>query len=140
MKTYHLIINEYRIATLTVRRPDYFDGYLVMHEAWATETKEVCPDDNLFFADFTVKPDGCSHFYFHGQDWDYKKADQDSADSYYHICGAFWYERHMVFMWFIYQCAKTFYNEIGLFYDMENPTLDKISEFFTDYKIEERSD
>ena len=43
------------------------------------------PYETEFFADISVKWDGCSHFWFYGQDCGDKT--DNEIDGYYHICG-----------------------------------------------------
>lgn len=59
--------------------------------------------EEQFFAEFSVKWDGCSHIYFYGQDY---SDDDHVADSYYHICGAIDYLRHIKTMQFFLEVAE----------------------------------
>lgn len=56
------------------------------------------PLESEFFAELSVKWDGCSHFWFKGED--YNSGDKDS---YYHICGVYSYIDFMRTMVFAYE-------------------------------------
>ena len=71
-------------------------------------------DDNIakdynFIADFYIKWDFCSHFWFNGQNTDIsQKEDKDNHDSYYHICGASCYVNFFRAMAFAVEVAAIF--------------------------------
>ena len=69
-------------------------GRIMEVTAWMSDSRgnyEI-PDDYNFIADFYIKWDMCSHFWFKGQDSDFSLEDADDCcDSYYHICGSYSY-------------------------------------------------
>lgn len=69
------------------------------------------PLDMEFFADFTVKWDGCSHFTFSGQDTLEAKGQED-LDGYYHICGIRDYLSFMRNMVFAYTIMKEYVDKL----------------------------
>ena len=69
-------------------------GRIMEVTAWMSDYRgnyEI-PDNYNFIADFHIKWDMCSHFWFKGQDTDISlEEDKRNHDSYYHICGGYCY-------------------------------------------------
>jgi hypothetical protein len=59
------------------------------------------PYETEFFANVSVKWDGCSHFWFCGEDYNDKST--DIRDAYYHICGIDSYIDFMRILVFVYE-------------------------------------
>ena len=96
MKQFVLKDNEgYEIIVVNIIKIDkaWIEGEALITTAW----NEGIAEDFDFFADFYIKWDGCSHFYFKGQDND------DSG--YYHICGGSDYITHIEVLAFINKIA-----------------------------------
>ena len=72
-------------------------GEVKIVNSWEENGK---PNETGFFADVTVKWDGCSHFYFYGEDY---TKENEEKDSYYHICGVPYYIKFMRVLTFIYE-------------------------------------
>lgn len=88
-----------RIIAYYNRKNDYplsADGEIHIVTAWNLDDSPYHTD---FFAEMFVKWDGCSHFYFYGDDY----LNTKKADSYYHICGAYDLVNHMRMLVFAYE-------------------------------------
>lgn len=59
-----------------------------------------------FHSEFYLKWDSCTHWYFHGEDYD---SDEDeNGVPYYHLCGAWCFDRHLVVMAFVWEVARRY--------------------------------
>lgn len=58
-----------------------------------------------FHSEFYLKWDSCTHWYFRGEEYDDKLFESDS-NSYYHLCGAYCFDLHMIVMAFVWEVAK----------------------------------
>ncbi len=65
--------------------------------SWSID-KEPLEDE--FFAELSVKWDGCSHFWFYGEDY---IKEFNNKDGYYHICGIGGYFNFLRTMHFAYE-------------------------------------
>jgi hypothetical protein len=136
VKKMKYILNDgkYDIATITLsEKSDWFEGNLITHNGWLMDGTP-CEDSNLFMADFIIKWDGCSHWYFHGED----HINDGEKDSYYHLCGASNYIQHIACLWFAWKCAENFYTKSDKWscFD-EVGGMDEFNPLFDKYKITE---
>lgn len=97
------------------------------------------PSQSHLFANVTIKWDGCSHFFFRGED---STCDAD-ADSYYHVCGVETYVHHMATMAFAYKAFRdvisdshNMLNDYGK--KMEKMVLTFLEGYTLEYKEEEK--
>lgn len=88
---------------------DYCTGVCWGATSWSVDYKEV--HDWEFFAEAYLKWDGCTHWWFKGEDYD---PDQDiKRDSYYHLCGAYCMVNHISYMAFVWRVAEMVLNEVA---------------------------
>ncbi|TVX86042.1 hypothetical protein [Paenibacillus agilis] len=73
-----------------------------IYEVTAWETGDI-PFELDFFCRFSVKWDGCSHFWFFGNEYTVEKGMEPQMEAYYHICGAEYFVKHMRLMAFAYE-------------------------------------
>lgn len=123
IKVFNLVNNKNNMAegqlAINTTKYDYsVAGVAFIPCSWSGETNDVM--DKEFFATYSVKLDGCSHFWFSGQDY-YEGKEKEYP--YYHICGTEGYLNHIRMMQFILEVAA---NHLGeKFFDME---LDDLNE------------
>lgn len=91
---------------LTKVKESYIDGTAYIVNSWTTDDNgnEIVYERN-FFANFSIKFDGCSHFYFTGEEGG------DDTSSYYHICGKSSYMNHLTTMVAIHKIAADLFGE-----------------------------
>lgn len=103
-----LIQDKYEIASFNyTKESNRIEGTVETAVGWSIDCGEAIESE--YFADVTVKWDGCSHFEFKGQ---------DGVDSYYHICGINNYLLYIRVMAFIYEVMTKEienYNEVEEF-------------------------
>jgi hypothetical protein len=88
------------IVYIFTQDSNHFSGKIERVTGWYTdENGEVAETD--FFAELGIKWDGCSHWWFKGQDFE----KDDDQDSYYHICGMDEYIMFIVGMLFAFKLA-----------------------------------
>ena len=92
---YHIITRRLVRAQINVvkREGHYIEGNAREYCSW---DENETPLGSSLHSEFCVKWDGCSHFYFKGE---------DEKDSYYHLCGFDSYKIHIVIIAAIYQIA-----------------------------------
>lgn len=59
--------------------------------------------ESSYVCDFYCKPDGCTHWWFRGEDYDSKITKE--FDSYYHLCGTDTFMQHIRSMCFVWKVA-----------------------------------
>lgn len=79
---------------------DYCTGKCFEAYSWSLDGT---PWDYHFVADFYCKWDGCTHWWFKGEDYDENIS--DSLDSYYHLCGAESFVSHVRMMCFAWKVS-----------------------------------
>lgn len=135
MKTYYLQDNEgYKIAKFEIEddddeRPVYLEGDVYKAVAWeCTDDKE--PTDWEYYSGVEIKFDGCSHWWFMGEDYQGKS---EEIDAYYHLCGTEYIKEHITVMCFVWEIARQYFKDRydGVFEDA------LIKETLKDYKIME---
>lgn len=104
MKTYQLINKEAGYCESIFVKSNEYDlslkGILLEANSWSIVDKSVV--NCSFIASLCIKWDGCSHFWFKGEDYLNDSEHEDDEDSYYHICGFNSYIEHfrsMIFAW-----------------------------------------
>jgi hypothetical protein len=75
-----------------------FGGFITLPISWNMDGET---SEEEFLVTFSIKWDGCSHFWYEGQD--YLNNDEDS---YYHECGLNDYYKHFVAKLFAFEVAK----------------------------------
>jgi len=73
-----------------------------LHEKTFKDATGYLSDGYTYYAKAYIKSDGCSHFYFTGED----SENCDDIDGYYHICGHSSYAVHLITLAFAYEVAK----------------------------------
>lgn len=87
----------------------FFGAAYVVHSM--TREGEIINAD--FHSDFYLKWDSCTHWYFNGEDYD---ADvEESGGSYYHLCGAHWFDLHLVVMAFVWEVARRYLSKNNVY-------------------------
>ena len=76
-------------------------GNTYMVVAYDASTYE--PTDYEFFAEVYCKVAACTHWWFRGMD--------ESADSYYHICGSINFKDHLAMMCFVWKLGQMMTSE-----------------------------
>lgn len=66
------------------------------------------PCEWLFVTQVCCRWDGCTHWYFYGEESEKKPF---IADSYYHLCGGFSFANHIRFMCFVWKLAPMIISE-----------------------------
>lgn len=111
MKQAKLIDENGYVVAVFIPNKDYTHAISgTMYEVVSWELNDE-PMDVNFFANVSVKWDGCSHFYFYGSDYRKglvpyvyeEKGNDKEKDGYYHICGFDSYLTHMKIMCFAYE-------------------------------------
>ena len=105
-----------------------FELYTVC--GWTDGPEGMVPTNVYFFANGNIKWDGCSHWYFNGED--------RNNSAYYHICGCECYIQHVFNMIFATRVAKMFMKGSYTQDEFGGELYDKLSELLDDhYTIEE---
>lgn len=81
---------------------EYFEGTAYDCVSWSCPDKK--PAEWLFHSEVSCKWDGCSHWWFFGEN--YNGNYEESADGYYHICSQF--ESFITTMCFVWRLARDF--------------------------------
>lgn len=103
VKSAKLIENDSGYAIATYEQSEEYelsaDGIIREVISWDCDSGKQY--ETMFFANVTVKWDGCSHIRFYGEDY----IDQDTGDkdSYYHLCGVKPYINFMRLLVFAYE-------------------------------------
>ena len=100
MKVFYLKNKEGYIISKFEMTSDYFEGIASNCVEWDAKTKE--PLEWQFHSEVYAKWDGCSHWWFKGEDYNSKldNYNHNGTDSYYHICSSFNdFIRTMCFIW-----------------------------------------
>ena len=119
---------------------DYiFQGVAYDCVEWNGETKE--PLEWQFHSEVYSKWDGCSHWWFKGEDYNkyLGKCNHDNTDSYYHICSSF--NGFIITMCFIWKLAGNYYkNKYKELSDSisEEYDLDIVDYMLKDFEILEK--
>ena len=77
-------------------------------DSWGCTTDEKVIHEKHFISDVYWKFDNCTHWNFHGMDYDPEDKDEDINPGYYRICGSFFMTRWMIMFAFV----RTVMNEI----------------------------
>ena len=80
----------------------HLDGKCYSAKSWCSNAIDVF--DWYFVGDVYCKFDGCTHWYFNGEDYDPELNAEN--DSYYQICGPECYTEHIRNMCFIWKVAE----------------------------------
>ena len=100
---------------------DYMTGECYEACSWTGfDGKE--PVDWNYVAEVYCKWDGCTHWWFRGED--YNEEIKDSDDAYYHICGKHCFLSHIRAMCFVWKLAAE--------YLVENADEDYLKEYTTE--------
>ena len=98
MKTFYLKERKGYIVSKFEMAKDYFEGIAYDCIGWENNK----PVEWQFHSEVYAKRDGCSHWWFKGEDYNTNtgKCSNDGIDSYYHICSSFNdFIRTMCFIW-----------------------------------------
>lgn len=92
------------------------------------------PMDYMLMAKFSVKWDGCSHFWFHGEDCELNENGDvvGEEDAYYHICGFNEYINFSRGMVFAYKVAMS---EVTEFSDCKSKEYENMKFLLDGYTI-----
>lgn len=136
-KTYYLKDNnDMVIAKFEQPKDDIFSGITYMCESWDGKTNE--PLEWSFHSEVYAKWDGCSHWWFRGED--YNLETEEKEESYYHICSSF--QTFILIMCFVWKIAGEYHKEdltkrhILSSLTTEEYDLELIDYMLKDYKIE----
>ncbi len=140
MKVFYLKDTEGNIISKFEMTSDsMFEGRAYECVSWDGESNE--PIDWLFHSEVYAKWDGCSHWWFRGEDYNSTLDDynNDGTESYYHICSSF--NNFIRTMCFVWKLAGNYHikldktpNDLTL----EEYNLDIIDYMLKDYEIIEK--
>lgn len=105
------------------------ENYKVYTHAIAGSIYEVIswmdgvPFEMMFVCEFTVKWDGCSHYYFYGEDFEQDDKEIEDKDSYYHLCGVHSYLTFMRALVFAYALMI---KKVGIDQILENDEINEL--------------
>lgn len=93
--------NDGNIISVFTMKKDHDTEHSITGELEEVVSWEVSGEiyEKLLFAELYVKWDGCSHFWFNGQD----SKNEENLDSYYHICGIGGYLKFIRMLLFAYE-------------------------------------
>ena len=94
-------------------------GVLTIPYSWNSDG--YCEES--FLASFSIKWDGCSHFYYYGEDY----LEEQEADSYYHECGLNSYYMQFIAKLFAFEVARHYMKDIEYMDDDLYVGIDKIN-------------
>lgn len=110
MKIFYLKDTEDNIiAKFEMTSDDSFQGRAYECVSWDGETNK--PIEWLFHSEVYAKWDGCSHWWFRGEDYDSNSGDYNNngTESYYHICSSF--NSFIIIMCFVWKLAGNYHKE-----------------------------
>jgi hypothetical protein len=100
---YYLKDSDGRIVGKFEMTDSYMSGRCYECNGWDLD-EDRTPCDWSFFASVFCKWDGCTHWWFRGEDYD--PDTKDEADAYYHICGDYCFLGHVRLMCFVWKLAE----------------------------------
>ena len=114
---------------------DRFEGTIYEGTCWSEgETLEWC-----FFAHVFAKWDGCTHWWFYGEDYENGKKE---ANGYYHICSSL--EQFIINMCFAWRLARDFHlknHSVGLSDEINGEyDLDIVGKMLENYEIVQKEE
>ena len=113
-ETYYLIAPDGEVAAkfeIYKRGTHSIMGYCYSVVSW---NLDGTPYEFEFIADVYLKWDACTHWNFYGEDYDPEiDKEQREQDSYYHLCGAHTFMRHIQCMCFVWKLAEILLTETG---------------------------
>lgn len=94
------------------------------------------PDEYTSVIKFIIKKDGCSHYWFNGEDVEFSSdwsiKNKDKVDGYYHLCGFNEYINFTRGICFAYEVAKM---ELKNFNDTKDGDYEEMQFLMNEYKI-----
>ena len=102
--TYYLKNDDGYITHKFVVEDDDFHLVGTCYEAYSWHVDNT-PYEYSYIAGVYCKWDACTHWYFHGEDYDPEIEDSD-CDSYYHLCGGYTFLNHIKAMCFVWKLAE----------------------------------
>ncbi len=120
------LINKHDDVVAIVRQTENWDyslnGIISLVTSWDLNGK---PSNEEFLANCFIKWDGCSHFWYKGQDFPY----EEEVYPYYHECGLNYYYLNFVAKLFAFEVAKHYMKDIQSMDDDLYDTIDRINIF-----------
>jgi hypothetical protein len=110
--TYYLVDCDGRIVAKFEQDKEYMSGACYECTSWVENGSTGnydTPCDWSFVARVYCKYDACTHWYFCGEDYDAET--NEELDGYYHLCGAYFFTRHIRHMCFIWKLAPMIISE-----------------------------
>lgn len=106
MKTYYLREKESGLihAKFESNESVWFEGCAYECSLWENINGNYLPVNWIFHSNICAKFDGCSHWFFYGEDYN---GSEETEDSYYHLCGTF--TSFIIVMCFIWKIAGDYY-------------------------------
>lgn len=123
----------------------FVDGVCRTVSSWECAGDNLIVSDVEYLADVRCKFDGCTHWYFEGEDYD--PNDQNDPDSYYHLCGEYCFVNHIRAMCFVWKLCYQLLEEISQteqrcsieeYYFENKLTVDLVNSMLNGYKIEKK--
>ena len=120
------LINKHDDVVAIIRQTENWDyslgGIISLVTSWDMNGN---PSDEEFLAHCNIKWDGCSHFWYNGQDFPY----DEEIYPYYHECGLNYYYQNFVAKLFAFEVAKHYMKDIQSMDDDLYDTIDRINIF-----------
>lgn len=149
-KVYYLVDSRFYIVAklvITKEHRSSFSGKCYEAVSWSSKERTSLDDvdTNLDVGEWcnhsemSIKWDGCSHWYFKGEDEVYN-------DSYYHLCGGKCVEEYCRFIYFVWKVAADFFQQthkaLGItpYYEKDEFKLTATETLLKDYHILEREE
>jgi hypothetical protein len=104
-----------------------FSGIISIPTGWDAYDNDVCDED--FLAYCSIKWDGCSHFWYYGENYPY----DEELYPYYHECGLNDYYKNFVAKLFAFEVAKYYMKDVADMNDNLYNTINRINilDFYT---------
>lgn len=112
-----------KIAVVVRQTKDYthsFGGIITIPTSWSLYDNTYGEE---FLAECSIKWDGCSHFWYNGQDYPY----DEELYPYYHECGLNDYYNHFVAKLFAFEVAKEYMKDVQDMDDDLYNTIDRVN-------------
>ena len=147
-ETYYLKDHEkiVMIFEVTEKSSAFVEGVCRIVTSWECKGDDLIVDEIEFLADIRCKFDGCTHWYFRGEDYIPVHSD-DYGNGYYHLCGEYNFVDHIRAMCFVWKLCYQLLEEasrtkqrcsIEEYYFENKLTVDLVNSMLNGYKIEKK--
>lgn len=137
-ETWVLVNKENKLIECVIRitKMDQYSMELLLTTCESGDDKAV--QYEAFIAEAVIKWDGCSHWYFNGEDSLNKDLSvEDKNDAYYHLCGFYIYSRFIMGILFAYKLATMKIENFDKDKKYDYKPFKRFEKLLDDYTIEE---